>query len=153
EMDRGGPPPGGGSRAPAPAHRRPGPGVAAGHQSSPGVSGELPVVLVLALALTLGVELYYGVTALAVFGGHWLLAFGLSLDAASRALGAIAAHRAASPSGAWRCVLIGSPAAAAFTLLGDRGPVQIDPAPLAGFVSVAAMGAVVLSLLGMVVGI
>jgi len=40
-----------------------------------------------------------------------------------------------------------------FTLLGREGPVQIDPAPLAGFVSVAAIVAVMLSLVAMVMGI
>lgn len=66
---------------------------------------------------------------------------------------AIAAHRAGSRSWSWRCALGGSPAAAVFTLLGREGPVQIDPAPLAGFVSVAAIAAVMLSLVARVVGI
>ncbi len=101
----------------------------------------------LALAAALVVELYLGVSRIAVSGGHWLLAFGLALDAASRALGTIAARRADRPRWGWLCALGGSPAVAAFALLGEEGQAQVEPAPLAGVTALLAMLSVGLAVL------
>jgi hypothetical protein len=91
-----------------------------------------------ALAAVLSLELYVGVGGLALSGGHVLLGFGLALDACSRVLGAVAASRAGEPRWAWACVLVGSPAVAAFAMFGREGPVAVDPAPLAGLIAALA---------------
>ncbi len=101
----------------------------------------------LALAAGLAVELYVGVSRIAISGGHWLLAFGLALDAASRALGTIAARRARRPRWGWLCALGGSPAVAALVLLGEEGQAQVEPAPLAGITALLAMVSVGLAVL------
>jgi hypothetical protein len=80
----------------------------------------------------------------ALDGGHLLLAFGLSLDTCARALGTVAAGRAADRSGAWWCALGGTPFVAGFALYGADGPVEVDPAPLAGLLALFA--AVVLAI-------
>jgi len=101
----------------------------------------------LALAAALAVELYVGVSRIAVGGGHWLLAFGLALDAASRALGTIAARRARRSRWGSLCALGGSPAVAAFVLLGEDGQALAEPAPLAGITALLAMLSVGLAVL------
>ena len=92
-----------------------------------------------ALAAVLAFELYVGVGKLALGGGHVVLAFGLALDGAARALGTVAAERAGETGWAWACVLGGSPAVAGFAVFGRDGPVATEPAPLAGIISVLAM--------------
>jgi hypothetical protein len=91
-----------------------------------------------ALAAVLSLELYAGVGGLALSGGHVFLGFGLALDACSRALGTVAARRAGELRWAWACVLVGCPAVAAFAVFGRDGPVVTEPAPLAGLVAVLA---------------
>jgi hypothetical protein len=91
-----------------------------------------------ALAAVLSLELYAGVGGLALSGGHVVLGFGLALDACSRALGTVAARRASELGWAWACVLVGCPAVAAFAVFGRDGPVLTEPAPLAGLVAVLA---------------
>jgi hypothetical protein len=114
---------------------------------SPGVA----VGVVLALVLYL--EAYVAVGALGIREGEIVLAFGLALDGAARALGAIAASRVARQDWAWLCVLVGSPAVAALTLFEAAGPVKVDPAPLAGLVCAAAAVVIALAVLGGLVGI
>jgi hypothetical protein len=129
------------TRRPPPAHRptpttrRPAP------MSRPprGPSQNLAGSLVLALATVTALELLIGVAVLALPAGAWLLALGLALDAAARALGTIAARRAGAAEQGWRCALGGSPAVAAFVLFGRDGPVAAHPAPLAGILSLLAM--------------
>ena len=97
--------------------------------------------------------MYVGVGLLALDGGHWLLAFGLSMDACSRVLGAIAAGRCGSTEWTWWCVIAGSPAVAWFVLYEGEEPLSTEPAPLAAVLALLAGGAVVLALLGAVLGI
>ncbi len=106
-----------------------------------------------ALAAIVCVEMYVGVGLLALDGGHWLLAFGLSMDACSRVLGAIAAGRCGSTEWTWWCVIAGSPAVAWFVLYEGEEPLSTEPAPLAAVLALLAGGAVVLALLGPVLGI
>jgi hypothetical protein len=96
---------------------------------------------------------YFGVGKFAVGGGHVLLAFGLALDACARALGTVAASRAGDEPAAWWCALGGSPFVAAFALFAPSGPVKVDPAPLAGYVALAACGSAALWLVGAALGI
>jgi hypothetical protein len=103
----------------------------------------------LALAVALVIEVYFGVARVGFGSGNVLLAFGLSLDACSRALGTLSAWRAGEREWAWWCALGGSPLTAGFALMQRSGPVKTEPAPLAGLVGLAAM---VLLALAAVVG-
>jgi hypothetical protein len=113
----------------------------------------LGIVVGLVLAAVLGAELYLGVADVGLKGGHVLLAFGIALDACSRALGPIAAARAGRQDWAWWCVAGGFPVVAAFALFQRAGPVTIDPAPLAGLVSVLAGVVVVIAILRAALGL
>jgi hypothetical protein len=116
--------------------------------AAPPTTAVVGLVLGLALAAALCLELFFGVGQLALRGGHVLLAFGLAMDAAARILGTVAARRAGEPGWGLACALVGSPAVAAFAMFGPDGPVSVDPAPLAGLVSVLAGLLVVLAVLG-----
>jgi hypothetical protein len=48
---------------------------------------------------------------------------------------------------------LGSPAVASFSLRQSDGPVMVDPAPLAGLLSLVAMGLVAVALLAALLGI
>ena len=104
------------------------------------------------LGAIVAAELYLGVARLTLEGGPWGLALGLGFDACSRVLGTIAARRSDAKAAAWRCAIAGSPAVAMFTLFGRDGPVAVDPAPLAGVLSMLATllsgGALIFLLLG-----
>jgi hypothetical protein len=102
----------------------------------------------LALIAILCVEMFLGVAVLALSSGHILLAFGLALDACARALGTIAAQRAHRLDWVWSCALIGSPAVLMFALYGSEEPVAAEPAPLAGLLSLLALLAVGIFLIG-----
>jgi hypothetical protein len=117
------------------AHAR---GRARRRSGSPPEVAAVGVIVGVALAVVIGVELYAGVGGFALSGGHVLLAFGLAFDACSRVLGTVAARRAGGPGWAWACVLVGCPAVAAFAMFGRDGPVAVDPAPLAGLIAVLA---------------
>jgi hypothetical protein len=106
----------------------------------------------LVLAAVLAFELYVGVGRLALSGGHVVLAFGLALDGAARALGTVAAERAGDTGWAWACVLGGSPAVAGFAVFGRDGPVVTEPAPLAGIISVLAMLLIGAAIVGNLLG-
>ena len=101
----------------------------------------------LALALALVLELYFGVGRLAMDGGHWVLALGLAFDCCARVLGTVAAGRAGQPAWAWWCIIGGSPAVAAFTLFGDER-LSTEPGPIAGHISVLAIGLVAIAVIG-----
>jgi hypothetical protein len=137
--------------APIPPARQPTPVVPAGEPSA----GTQPLAIVLglvALAVVLA-ELYLAVGRIALQGGSVMLGFGLALDACARALGGVAAGRSGREDWAWGCVLGGSPAVAAFALYRPEGPVRVDPAPLAGLISLLAMALIVVSLVGALLGI
>jgi hypothetical protein len=120
--------------------------LAAERQAAPSLAMGMTVGLALAFALVL--ELYFGVGSLAMNGGHWVLALGLAFDCCARVLGTVAAGRAGQPGWAWWCVVGGSPAVAAFTLFGAEGRVTTEPGPIAGLISVLAIGLVVLAVVG-----
>jgi hypothetical protein len=107
--------------------------------------GTLAVPVGLVLAALLGVEVYLGVTQVGLGRGLLLLAFGLALDACARALGTIAASKAGAQAWAWASALGGSPVVAGFALFRRSGPVEIDPAPLAGLIALLAMGILVVA--------
>ncbi|MBV9309723.1 MAG: hypothetical protein JOZ73_02770 [Solirubrobacterales bacterium] len=94
----------------------------------------------LALVALLLIEMYLDVDRIALAHGWVLLAFGIALEAVARALGTIAAVRAGRPAWAWACAVLGSPAVAVFALFRTEGPVASDPAPLAGLMSLVAIG-------------
>jgi hypothetical protein len=98
--------------------------------------------VVLAAAL-LG-ELYVGVVVVGFNDGQPLLAIALALDACARALGTIAAGHAGLRDWAWWCAIGGSPVVALFAMFERREPGLAEPAPLAGVISLLAMGLAVL---------
>jgi hypothetical protein len=102
----------------------------------------------LALAAALVIEIYFGVARLGFESGNLLLAFGLALDACSRALGTLAAWRAGEREWPWWCALGGSPLTVGYSLMQTTGPVKTEPAPLAGMLGV---GAILLLALALVV--
>jgi hypothetical protein len=124
------------SRAALAAERRAAPSLALG------------LTVGVALALALGLELYFGVGSLALNGSHWVLAIGLAFDCCARAVGTVAAGRANQPDWAWWCLIGGSPAVAAFTLFGPEGRLTTEPGPIAGLISVLAIGVITLALVG-----
>jgi hypothetical protein len=99
-----------------------------------------------ALALVLLLETYVGVVAAGLDGGRLVLAFGLALDVCARGLGTIAASRDGELDWAWWCALGGSPVVVSFAVLGRRGPVTAEPAPLAGLLSVLALASLVIAI-------
>jgi hypothetical protein len=107
----------------------------------------------LALVIVLAAESLILVVLLALGNDHPVLAFGFALDACARALGTVAAARQGDHAHAWSCILIGSPGVLQYVLLGPNGAVEIEPGPLAGVVSVLAIGIVTVALLGSLIGI
>jgi hypothetical protein len=105
------------------------------------------------LAAALSIEVYVGVAAVALGAGKVLLAIGLVLDAGARALGMVAAAKVGRREWAWTCVLLGSPAVAGFALFQRSGPVTVEPGPLAGLLSLLAIGIVVIALAALVLGL
>ncbi len=120
--------------------------------SQAGVLQPPSVLLGLALAAVLCLEIYVAVAGIALRSGQVLLAIAVALDGCARALGAIAAGRVDRQDWAWGCVIVGSPAVAGFALFQSSGPVDTEPAPLAGLVSLAAMGLVAIALVAWIVG-
>lgn len=111
------------------------------------------ILLGLVLAAVLCLEIYVAVAGIALNDGQLLLAIAFALDACARALGAIAAGKVDRHDWAWGCVIVGSPVVAGFALFQRTGPVMTEPAPLAGLVSLAAMGLVAVALLAWIVGL
>lgn len=107
----------------------------------------------IALVAVLCCEIYVGLEEVALGAGHVVLAFGIALDACSRVLGTVAAHRAEEPRWVWPCVIGGSPVVVMFALFQRSGPVTAEPAPLAGLLSVLALGTIAIALAATVLGI
>lgn len=131
--------------------RSPGRGIGPRHPVAPAPLRAPSLIVGLALVCVLFIEVYVGVVPL-VTGGHMLFAFGLSLDACARALGTIAAARTDRQDLTWLCVLGGSPAVVWFAMFHPSGPVEVEPAPLAGLLGLLACGllglAIVVAALG-----
>jgi hypothetical protein len=96
------------------------------------------------LIVVLVVEVYLGVAVLGAGHGQPLLAIAFALDAGARALGTIGAAHAGLRDWTWLCALGGSPLVAALASYQRQGEVAAEPAPLAGVISVMAMGLAVL---------
>jgi hypothetical protein len=105
------------------------------------------------LTAAVALELYLALAAAGSSAGRILLAVGLLLDAGARALGAIAAVRSGRGSWAWLCLALGSPAVAAFALFGADGPVELEPAPLAGLLSLVALGVAAIAVFALAFGV
>jgi hypothetical protein len=135
-------------RPPRPAPRS----VAVSVATPPGLTAPA-LGLGLALTVIVAAELYLGVARLGMHSGLWGLALGLAIDACARVLGTVAARRAGAARAAWTCAVAGSPGVALFTLFGSDGPVSVDPAPLAGLLSVLATLLTSGSLLVLLLGI
>lgn len=97
-------------------------------------------VLGVVLAAALLVEIYVGVVVVGFDHRQPLLAIALALDACARALGTIAAGHAGLRDWAWWCALGGSPVVAMFAMFERREPGRVEPAPLAGVISLLAIG-------------
>lgn len=111
------------------------------------------LIVGLALAAVLCAEIIVGVAGVALSAGHLVLAFGIAIDCCARALGTIAAVRAGRPHWVWLCLVGGSPAVAAFALFQEAGPVDEEPAPLAGLLALLACGVVGVALAAWALGI
>lgn len=105
------------------------------------------LLLGLALAIVLLVEIYAGVVGWALDGGRAILAFGLALDVCARALGTLAAGRAGEAGWAWSYALGGSPVVATLALSAQRERITAEPAPLAALLSVLSLAALTIALL------
>ena len=138
----------GGRAQPAVGARRPGPPRPGPRRPGPRPTTHSPqveaagVAAGLALAVIVCAELYVGVGLVALEGGHWLLAFGIAMDACARVLGAIAAGRSGRTEWVWWCVIIGSPAVVRCVLYDEDGPLTTEPAPLAAVLAILALSAV-----------
>lgn len=141
------------SRAPARRRSRPASPGREGSVTEAAVLNPPSLLLGLAVAAVVGFEVYVAVAGVALSSGQLVLALGILLDGCARALGAIAAVKVERQDWAWGCVIVGSPTVAAFALFQREGPVMIEPGPLAGLVSLAAMGLVAIALIGWMLGI
>ena len=112
----------------------------------------LSVVVAVVLAAAVAAEIYFGVIRWALDGGHLWLALGLALDTCARALGTVAAGRAGDRGAAWLCAVGGTPVVAGFALYGENGPVEVDPAPLAGLLALFAAGILVIAVVAAALG-
>ncbi len=141
------------SRASAPRRSRTAPTGRDGSVTEAAVLKPPSLLLGLAVAAAVAFEVYVAVADAALSSGQLVLALGLLLDGCARALGAVAAVKVDRQDWAWGCVIVGSPVVAAFALFQREGPVMIEPGPLAGLVSLAAMGLVAIALAGWILGI
>jgi hypothetical protein len=112
----------------------------------------LGVVLGITILAVACAEVFLGVAKFGLGDGHVVLAFGLALDACARTVGAIAAARTGTQAWAWLSALGGSPFVASFALFQPSGPVKIDPAPLAGLISIVATALTVIGIVAAVAG-
>lgn len=117
---------------------------------APAFEQGLGLLLGLALAAILIVEVYLGVVQVAFNDGRVMLGFAIALEACSRAIGTFAAARSGARGWACACAIGGAPFVAAFAFLRPSGRVDIEPAPLAGLLAgVAVLLAVAALLLGL----
>jgi hypothetical protein len=116
---------------------------------APALEQGVGVMVGLALAAVLVVEVYLAVVKVAFDAGRVILAFALALDACSRALGTFAAARSGRRGWACACAIGGAPIVAWFALNSRAEHADAEPAPLAGLLAALA-GA--LALVGLLVG-
>jgi hypothetical protein len=116
---------------------------------APAVEQGLGLVLGLALAVILIVEVYLGVVEVAFNAGRLMLGFAIALEACSRAIGTVAAARSGARGWACACAVGGAPFVAWFAFRHRTGWVEVESAPLAGLLAgLAVLLAVVALLLG-----
>jgi hypothetical protein len=148
---------------PAPAQARPAAPVPAGDPPAPSwtpvkvermavapaLEQGVGLLVGLALAVVLIAEIYLGVVLAAFGAGRVMLGLAIALEACSRALGTVAAARAGERMWACGCAIGGAPIVVWFAFLRRSGRVEVEPAPLAGFLAgLAALIAVLALLLG-----
>lgn len=117
---------------------------------APAVEQGLGVLVGLALAAILIVEVYLGVVELAFGSGRVMLGFAIALEACSRAIGTVAAARSGSRGWACACAIGGAPFVIAFAFWRSPGRADIEPVPLAGLLAAVA---VLLGLLALLLGL
>jgi hypothetical protein len=114
---------------------------------APAVEQGLGLVIGLALAAILIIEVYLGVVQVALGDGRVVLGFAIALDACSRAIGTVAAARSGERVWACACAIGGAPFVAWFAFLRRSGGAEAEPAPLAGLLAGLAVLLGVLALL------
>jgi hypothetical protein len=117
---------------------------------APVVEQGLGLVLGLALATILIVEVYLGVVEVAFGAGRVMLGFAIALEACSRAIGTVAAARSGARGWACACAVGGAPFVAWFAFRLPPGQAEVESAALAG---VLAGLAVVLGVLALLLGL
>src|SRR3984885_8054598 len=98
----------------------------------------LGVVVGMALAVGLMVELYLAVVAVGLQAGRPLLGLAIALEACSRGLGTVAAERAGERGWACACAIGGAPAVVWFALAAHPRRAETEPAPPAGLLALLA---------------
>jgi hypothetical protein len=98
----------------------------------------LGVVVGMALAVGLMVELYLAVVAVGLQAGRPLLGLAIALEACARGLGTVAAERAGERGWACACAIGGAPVVAWFALAPRPRRAEAEPAPLAGLLALLA---------------
>ena len=112
------------------------------------------LLLGIALGAVLAAETLLLTIGVALRGGQVLLASGLALDALARGLGTLAAARAGERRGAWRNLIVGSPAVLGVTLRRlEQEAAPPEPELLAGAIAALALLALALALVGLLLGI
>jgi hypothetical protein len=106
----------------------------------------LGVIAGLAFAVVLIVEVYLGVIKVAIGAGRLVLGLAIVIDAFSRALGTAGSERDGRRGLACACAVGGSPVVAWCSLLRRSGRVEVEPAPLAGLLALAAGALALLAL-------
>src|ERR1700733_5120721 len=98
----------------------------------------LGVVVGMALAVGLMVELYLAVVAVGLQAGRPLLGLAIALEACSRGLGTVAAERAGERGWARAGAIGGAPAVVWFALAAHPRRAETEPAPPAGLLALLA---------------
>jgi hypothetical protein len=114
---------------------------------APAVEQGLGLVLGLALAAILIVEVYLGVVDVAFNAGRVMLGFAIALEACSRAIGTVAAARSGARGWACASAIGGAPFVAWFALRHRSGRPDVEPAALAGLLAGLAVVLAALALL------
>src|SRR5689334_14954862 len=117
---------------------------------APALEQGLGLVLGLALAAILIVEVYLGVVEVAFGAGRVMLGFAIALDACSRAIGTVAAARSGARGWACACAIGGAPFVAWFAFGRRSADAEVESAALAGLLAGLA---VVLGVLALLLGV
>ncbi|MBV9605210.1 MAG: hypothetical protein JO027_08890 [Solirubrobacterales bacterium] len=113
---------------------------------APAMEQGLGLLVGLALAVILIVEVYLGVVGVAFTAGRVMLGFAIALEACSRAIGTVAAARSGERSWAGTCAIGGAPFVIWYAFWRPSGRSETEPAPLAGLLAGVAVVVGVLAL-------